>query len=351
MNSHYFNLKGQALIELATLGAILIFCLGILINYGLQANYQQEAFMDTFRRTMYLAYNQTSEQLGPNGGASVSAIDDRRMISPDNAYGLASRSGFESGASVTWANNLNNSTLYPTNSTPIDAYRPKQFYMMNGNTMANVSTDGASGTDRELSYTVANFVRYPCTQITIRENDLQGHPLTAPPEERVYWNETTVDCINTVVIKPKAPPPVNLVAGYYDSLGKLRQFDFADVDGDGTPESIQRVEGTVDEVIEFFTALETDYGQITNNQTQGLGLARSYTQVENQKGRQRKWEAVASSPPLIMTATRADERGDYIARTIIWQEKDPITHVATIKTDSFGTGKGYDQEFWEITPK
>lgn len=47
--------NGQALVELAALGTVLIFCLGLLIAYGMSENYGQETMMQTFRKAFVRA--------------------------------------------------------------------------------------------------------------------------------------------------------------------------------------------------------------------------------------------------------------------------------------------------------
>jgi len=353
MNRHYFNLKGQALIELATLGTILIFCLGILINYGLQANYQQEVFMSTFRRAMGLAYNQTSNELGPSGTVVLTALDDRRMISPDNAYGLASRSQFSRRESATWSDNLTLSYL-DSASQPIIAYQPKTFYMMNGNTIANVSTDSNPGVDKELSYTTASFTKINSTQssapIVIRELDLQGHG--TPP---VYWYNVTLNYGDAKVYIQDVPPgvvdPPKALASYYDATGRLQFFSDADVDGDGKEEQIVTVEGLKDQNITAFIVLDRDNGQMSDDDS-NLGLAPGYQQQINHTGSLTKNETAG----FINTTTTVSEQGSSIGRTIRWQERviDPNTGYEISKqihSDGVGSGAGYDKTFTWSTPK
>lgn len=47
---NFYNKKGQSLVELGTLGALLIFCLGILLRYGMNANHQEDVAMRSFRK-------------------------------------------------------------------------------------------------------------------------------------------------------------------------------------------------------------------------------------------------------------------------------------------------------------
>ncbi|MFH1245413.1 MAG: hypothetical protein V1662_02920 [Candidatus Omnitrophota bacterium] len=47
--------NGQALVELAALGTVLIFCLGLLMRYGMTENYSQEATMGAFRKAFVRA--------------------------------------------------------------------------------------------------------------------------------------------------------------------------------------------------------------------------------------------------------------------------------------------------------
>ncbi len=82
--------KGQSLLELATLGAILVSILGIVISYGLRYNYQQKAMMQAFRK----AYN-----VGEDG--SYTLVVDKHIPNPSDAFGVGSVSAVSGSGSVT----------------------------------------------------------------------------------------------------------------------------------------------------------------------------------------------------------------------------------------------------------
>ena len=51
--------NGQATVELAIFGSVLIFCLGLLINYGMYYNLSQMHQMRAFRKTLARANDET----------------------------------------------------------------------------------------------------------------------------------------------------------------------------------------------------------------------------------------------------------------------------------------------------
>jgi hypothetical protein len=85
--------SGQTATELAIFGALLVFVLGILINYALNQNYSQELPLRAFRRAMQFAP-------GSNLAASVTIIEDKDIPYVSGPLVIADRTGFISGASV-----------------------------------------------------------------------------------------------------------------------------------------------------------------------------------------------------------------------------------------------------------
>ena len=80
------NRHGQALLELAIFGGLMIVVLGSLVSYGLNADYTQQAMMQAFRQALGTAANAT------NNGAPISAshviVNDRHIPDPSNPFGL-----------------------------------------------------------------------------------------------------------------------------------------------------------------------------------------------------------------------------------------------------------------------
>lgn len=89
------SLAGQALLELALFGAILIMLLGVMVSYGLRYNYQQKTMMDAFRKSL-----NESTVYERGGQASVTVVSDEHIPDPANPFAVGSVSPFTSSASV-----------------------------------------------------------------------------------------------------------------------------------------------------------------------------------------------------------------------------------------------------------
>jgi len=82
---NHLYIKGQALLELAVFGSILLTLLGILISYGLKNNYQQRLKQQAFRKAMSSSY---SNKLGRSDSYMI--IKDVHIPSPLNPFGVGS---------------------------------------------------------------------------------------------------------------------------------------------------------------------------------------------------------------------------------------------------------------------
>ena len=91
--------KGQAILELALFGSILIILLGVLINYGMRYNFQQQVMQQAFRKALGLAAARRS--------ATYVLIKDRHIPDPSNPFGVGSLTPVSSTASVTRNYRLN----------------------------------------------------------------------------------------------------------------------------------------------------------------------------------------------------------------------------------------------------
>jgi len=98
----FLSLTGQALLELAIFGAILIMLLGILLNYGLRYSFQQKTMMSAFREAL-----RESDNPDLGGQASVTVIQDKHIPNPSNPFAVGSVMPFSSGASVIRSYRLN----------------------------------------------------------------------------------------------------------------------------------------------------------------------------------------------------------------------------------------------------
>lgn len=102
MNS-LINRKAQAMLELATFGSLVLFCLALLVHFGLSMNYQQNAQMQAFRKALKLAYYKQ----GPGSQASIVMVNDKPVVDPRDKWGFGDRVPVGGGATVTWDPNLN----------------------------------------------------------------------------------------------------------------------------------------------------------------------------------------------------------------------------------------------------
>lgn len=92
---------GQALVELGIFGSLLILLLGVLINYGLEADYRQFAAMEAFRGALREAA-QPANPTNPacadplsidcvtRGGGSMTVVRDRHIPDPSDPFTIGS---------------------------------------------------------------------------------------------------------------------------------------------------------------------------------------------------------------------------------------------------------------------
>lgn len=86
--------RGQALVELAIFGSLILLVMGLLISYGMNADFAQKASMDSFRRALGIASD-------PNeGAATVVMVNDRHIPSPGNTFGMGSMVPVSGSANV-----------------------------------------------------------------------------------------------------------------------------------------------------------------------------------------------------------------------------------------------------------
>ena len=90
--------RGQAILELAIFGSLLIMLLGILLNYGLRYNAQQQVTQHAFRKALVKAYD------APYPGKPISTtevmVNDLHIPDPGHAFGLGSVTPVSSSASL-----------------------------------------------------------------------------------------------------------------------------------------------------------------------------------------------------------------------------------------------------------
>lgn len=166
--------------ELATFGTILLFCLAMLVNFGLQANYQQETEMKAFRKSMKQSYDNTNK--GPSSGSDVTLVEDKIGINAQDPYGVSERYPFMAGSKVTWTNDLMDEYLDSSN-TPVTNYLPYTSYEVNGQVLG--------------PFTTANYERIPCVgNIIVRVPLLEKDTVDTNGDglKDTFWRDITVNC-------------------------------------------------------------------------------------------------------------------------------------------------------------
>ncbi len=95
---NHLYIKGQAILELAIFGSILIMLLGILINYGLRYGFQQQVMQQAFRQALATA----AVSMDPHTPVSTShiVVRDKHIPNPADTFAVGSVMPFSSGASI-----------------------------------------------------------------------------------------------------------------------------------------------------------------------------------------------------------------------------------------------------------
>lgn len=105
MKNFKLNLSGQALIELAIFGSVVLFALAALVQYGLSANYYQNFKMQSFRETLALSANRSANNANP--AVSLVVIKDKAIPDPQDPIGIPETSPYGANFSeVQYSNTL-----------------------------------------------------------------------------------------------------------------------------------------------------------------------------------------------------------------------------------------------------
>jgi len=98
-NLRLITKSGQALLELAVFGSLVLLLLGTLIVYGLRYDFQQQAQMEVFRKALEMSYQLDSDNQVV-GSASYTLVKDRHIPDPSNPFGVGQVTPVIASASV-----------------------------------------------------------------------------------------------------------------------------------------------------------------------------------------------------------------------------------------------------------
>ena len=103
-NKQRYNNKGQAIVELAIFGSVILFVFGILLSHLQHLNDQQYAQMEAFRRTLEKACTHRGITVdGAGASAQVTLIENRRYADISDNYRKGSGQTVSASSSVFWA--------------------------------------------------------------------------------------------------------------------------------------------------------------------------------------------------------------------------------------------------------
>lgn len=103
-NPMFKSKKGQAIVELAIFGSLILFLFGALLSYLQRMNDQQYAEMEAFRRALQKACTYQGES-SEGAGASVqyTLMQNRRLVDLTSGFRKGSPSSVSYSANVFWA--------------------------------------------------------------------------------------------------------------------------------------------------------------------------------------------------------------------------------------------------------
>lgn len=232
--------KGQALTELAIFGSILLFCLSVLIQYGLEANYQQQVQMEAFRKAQKIAFYKS----GPNSSTSLVLLKDKPLPDPRDQWGYAERYPIAAGANAVWDTNLSANYVKKFVDTPNDRDLPAVYFEIDKGDTAGAFNAGAqrvpaqANENNVFGFYAARFEKRPCpeTITVVFEDPEHDNPDNVAKTEYygVTVNREDVKIMRTEGVF-SAPQDVQkdyelLMYPYFRYNGLKRRILWADVD-------------------------------------------------------------------------------------------------------------------------
>lgn len=231
--------KGQALAEFAIFGTILLFCVAMLLQYALEANYQQQTMMEGFRKAQQLAFNRS----GLGSATSLTLVKDKSIPDPRDQWGFAERYPVVGGGSVTWDNNAGAQYIKEYDEKPDDNDLPALYFSVDKGSRppeAKATVPSGAKQNDTFGFYTARYERIDCKGgVTV--------VFESPGQAQEYYTES-VSCSDIRVMKldpadfgqeGKADTNYKLMYPYFRDSGNLkRRIIWADVDCDNKLEQI-----------------------------------------------------------------------------------------------------------------
>ncbi len=247
--------RGQALTELAIFGSILLFCLAMLIQYALEANYRQQAQMEAFRKAQKIAFYKQ----GPASSTSLLLLKDKPLVDPGDKWGFAERTPIIGSGNAVWDTNLSAGYVKSFAGMPSEDDLPAMYFEIDKGDLAKVkgtaraSVPSEAGEDNVFGLHMAAFKKIPCPAVVIVEFADPDHSqgteyikVGVPRDAIKVMNleiATTVDDDTHLEQDPEVHGVVGddeelLMHPYFRYKGMKYKITLADVDGDGKLENV-----------------------------------------------------------------------------------------------------------------
>lgn len=291
------NQKAQAMLELATFGSLLLFCLALLVHFGLSMNYQQNAQMQAFRKGLKIAYYKQ----GPGSQASFVMVKDKPVVDPRDKWGFGDRVPVGGGASISWDPNLSGMYVADSEAEPDVRDLPRMYIEMDksmrlDDSEINDNIDNIGINDKEAAqdkgiFTTANFAQMALGP----EQTLRIYVPDSKNEHGGSYYYIDIKARQVKVLEDADDPKQNY-AVYLGADGLIRRLSSVDLTEDGKidqvgiiavrgdrpggcdPESrecgqltwIRYIDPTIGDINTEYTQVEPGYAGKTLEKQQGL---------------------------------------------------------------------------------
>jgi len=267
------GIQSQALVEVAILGTVILFCMIILIRTGLQANYSQYLRMKAHRDAIAEAYS-TRKNLK---GFSHIVVEDKHVPSPLNPFGIGSVQPFYANAAITWSQDLYGNPRHndfprmnmkingQAINLPETGFSPRHTHAGDPNPEWGLRAAGYEKTSwggtKDIWVKINDYPadindpfsdRCRPADLDAYENHTSREYICGDGEgDGIYWRWTMVQCKNTMGRGYVVPDRI------FTDVDCREEFDYpsnsektvtrgsmADIDGDWKEESVIKVEGS-----------------------------------------------------------------------------------------------------------
>jgi len=207
--------SGQAAIELAIFGSLILLALGVFVRYGLNVNYSQKIKMD--------AYGKARAEMNSEAESTIYVVlRDKPMPNPSNPFGVTSRdSVFFASETVGRLKGVFDTPEYPSDSVGLlaDPQLPRLIYDINGIV---------------YKFTAAAFKYHPYNNQELKRK--------AYKDGKWYWKTSGPGRTDSNGVRYEQDKSMDADGDFWEDLDDDAQGKRVDVDGDGEEELVLKVD-------------------------------------------------------------------------------------------------------------